>query len=125
MTKAKQETIQIATHLKTGDTVMIISGGNKKKNQLKGKTGKILRFVGKDRSRAVIEGLNIVTRHRRAAGPDKPAGKIKREAAVHVSKLMYYAEKAKKPVRLRHNRLADGTKVRGYLDPKSKEFVQI
>lgn len=109
--------------LKKGDTVMVISGGNGQSRANKGKTGKILRFVGDDR--VVVEGLNFVTRHRRAAGPNKPGGKVPHEAPIHVSNVMFYAEKLKKPVRIKHQTLSDGRKVRGFLDPKSKEFVQI
>ncbi len=114
--------------LKKGDMVMIIAGGNKKKKVLKGKTGKVLRFVGSDR--LVVEGLNFVTRHQRAAGPNKPAGKIQKEAPMHVSNVMYFVEKISKPVRLRYNFIEGGKdgkkrKVRGYIDPKSKQFVQI
>jgi large subunit ribosomal protein L24 len=111
--------------IRRGDSVMIITGGNSKnsKRVLKGQVGKVLRFVGEER--VVIEGLNMVTRHQRAAGPDKPAGKVQKEAPVHISNVMYYAEKIKRPVRLKHNKLADGTKVRGYIDSKTKKFEQI
>ncbi len=109
-------------NLKRGDTVMVIAGGNNQKRPNKGKTGKILRFVG---DRAVIEGLNFVSRHQRQSGPNKPSGKVPKEAPIHVSNLMFYAEKIQRPVRIKHKTLTDGTKVRGYLDPKSKEFVQI
>jgi large subunit ribosomal protein L24 len=113
------------THLRKGDLVIVISGGNKKTRPLKGKVGKILRFVGSDRAHAVVEGLNMITKHQKAKGPGKPAAKIQREAPMHVSRLMYYVEKIKRPVRLKHTVLTDGTKVRGYKDPQSKEFVQI
>lgn len=116
--------------LKAGDPVIVISGGNSKKRPLKGKVAKIVRFVGDNRDRVILEGLNLVTRHQRATGPDKPAGKIKKEASIHVSNVMYYVEKLKKAVRVRYNVLSDGKKVRGYYAPKgkegsAKEFVQI
>jgi large subunit ribosomal protein L24 len=109
--------------LRKGDLVIVIAGGNKSKRPNKGKTGKIQRFVGADR--VIVEGINLVTRHRRAAGPNKPAGKLRTEAAIHISDVMYYVDKLKTPVRLRHKMLEDGRKVRGYRDPKTAEFVQI
>ena len=109
--------------LRKGDTVMVISGGNKKTRPLKGKTGKILRFVGRDR--AIIEGLNLVTRHQKAKGPGKNAARVQKEAPLAVSRLMFYVEKIKRPVRLKHATLADGARVRGYKDPVSGEFIQI
>lgn len=127
MTTTKQTT-RSTRHLgrsaiRAGDTVMVIAGGTKGRRELKGKTGKVLRLVGKER--IVVEGLNILTKHQRAQGPKAAGGKITREAPIHISNVMYFVEKLSRPVRLRHKRLADGTKVRGYLDPKSKEFVQI
>ncbi|MBN8547805.1 MAG: 50S ribosomal protein L24 [Deltaproteobacteria bacterium] len=109
--------------LKKGDLVMVIAGGNAKKRPNIGKTGKIVRFVGAER--AVVEGVNFMTRHQRQTGPNKPSGKISTEASIHISNLMFYVEKIKLPVRLKHKTLADGKKVRGYLDKKTKEFVQI
>lgn len=111
--------------LRQGDTVMIIAGGNSKKRPLKGKTGKILRLTGEKGDRAILEGLNMMTRHQRALGPGKPAGKLQREAGIHLSNLMYYVEKLKRPVRLCSHQLADGRRVRGYKDPESKRFVEI
>lgn len=113
------------TLLKKGDKVMVIAGGNKKKRPIKGQTGKILRFVGKSREKAVVEGLNLVTRHTKAKGPGQQAGKILKEAPIHISRLMYFAEKANKPVRLCSSVLADGTKVRGYKQKEDKSFVQL
>lgn len=113
------------TLLRKGDPVMIIAGGNKKKRPIKGQVGKILRFVGTDRQRAIVEGLNLVVRHTRARGPNQQSGKVQKEAPIHVSRLMYFVEKAKRPVRLRSNVLEDGTKVRGYRNKGEKTFVQL
>jgi large subunit ribosomal protein L24 len=116
--------------LKAGDKVMVISGGNSKKRPIKDQVAKIVKFVGDKRDRVVLEGLNLVTRHQKATGPDKPAGKVKKEASVHVSNVMYYVEKLKKPVKLHMNVLADGKRVRGYFNTEgksktNKEFVQV
>lgn len=113
------------TKLKVGDQVMVIAGGHEKKRPNKGKIGKILRFVGEDRDRVVVEGLNFGARHRKATKVGEQGGKVPFEMPIHVSNVMYYVEKAKKPVRLCSKTLADGTKVRGYKDPQTKEFVQI
>ncbi len=109
--------------IKKGDTVMVIAGGNGTTRANKGKTGKVLKFMGANR--VIVEGLNMMTKHQRAQGPDKPAGKIQREASLHVSNVMFYVEKLKRPVRLKSKILADGKKVRGYLNPESKAFEEI
>ena len=118
--------------LKKGDMVMVIGGGNGHKRPIKGRVGRILGFGGEKLDRVLVEGVNMVTRHKRQSGPGKPAGKIQKEASIHISKVMYYVEKLNKPVRLRHRFLEDGTKVRGYFEPGSDrsgkdggKFVQI
>lgn len=126
--KAEATAKDHTTALRRGDTVMIISGGNKETKPLKGKVGKILRFVGSER--VVVEGLNMVTRHTRAAGPDKPSGKIQKEAPVHISNVMYYVEKLKRPVRLKAKFVETATKgkmrkVRGFMNPQTKSFEEI
>jgi large subunit ribosomal protein L24 len=123
--KAKKEIQAKPTLLKKGDTVMVIAGGNKKTNAIKGQTGKIVSFVGSDRQRAIVEGLNLVVRHTKAKTVGEKSGKIKKEAPINVSRLMYFADKINKPVRLCTSVLADGKKVRGYKDKESKSFVQI
>lgn len=113
------------TKLKRGDRVVVISGGNSKVRPIKGKIGTIKSIIGENRERAIVEGLNIVTRHQRAKGPGKPAGKVPMEAPIHVSRLMYYVDKLNQPVKLMRKVLEDGEKVRGYRHPESGEFVQI
>jgi len=119
MTLAKR----IKTSLKVGDTVMVIAGGSGDKRNNKGKKGKILKFVGKDR--VIVEGVNFTVKHQKATSANKPAERIVKEGPIHISNVMYYAEKANRPVRLCKKVLADGTKVRGYMDRQTKEFVQI
>ncbi len=121
----KLGTLMQKTALKTGDTVMIIAGGNKLKRENKGKVGKIKAFAGKKKDRAIIEGLNYHSKHRKQLSTDKPAGKIPVEGSIHISNLMLYVDKIKKPVRVKFKFLDDGKKVRGYLDPESKSFVQV
>ena len=53
-----------------------------------------------------------LTSRQRAAAPNRQAGKIQKEGSIHVSNVMFYAEKIKRPVRLKHRALADGKKVR-------------
>lgn len=113
------------TQIKKGDLVMVISGGHKEKRPIKGKVGRVLGFVGDKGDRVIVEGLNLFVRHKRAQGPDRSSEIVRKEGSIHISNVMFYAEKIKKPVRIKHALLADGKKVRGYTDPESKEFVQI
>ena len=116
---------KISSKLRIGDTVMVIAGGNKDKRPNKGKVGKILRFVGKDKSRVVVEGVNFVTKHQKAKTPGAQSAKVQIEASIATSNVMYYVEKLKKPVRLKISVRTDGKKVRGYIDPATKEFTEV
>ncbi len=124
-TKKADKVEKIATALKKGDTVMVISGGNKQKRPLKGQVAKIKAIVGDKGDRVILEGLNLYTRHKKATAPGEEGGKVQVEKSVHISNVMYYVEKLKKPVRLCKSTSADGKKVRGYKDPSSKKFVQL
>ena len=124
-TKKTEKVEKVATALKKGDTVMVIAGGNKQKRPLKGQVAKIKAIVGDKGDRVILEGLNLYTRHKKATTPGEEGGKVQVEKSVHISNVMYYVEKLKKPVRLSKSTLADGKKVRGYKDPSSKKFVQL
>ena len=111
--------------LKVGDPVMVIAGGNPQRGRvLKGQTGKILRFLPK-KDRVVVQGLNMIKRHKRGVRPGEPSGIIQKEGSLHISNLMYFSEALKKPVRLRSQRLEDGKKVRGFTHPEKKTFEQV
>jgi ribosomal protein L24 len=115
---------KITTSLKVGDTLMIISGGNSKTNVLKGEIGKLKAFAGKNCDRVIIDGLNKRDRFRKATKPGEEGRVEKIECSIHISNVMFFSEKFNKPVRLKSKKLNDGTKVRGYLSPENKEFLQ-
>jgi len=113
------------TLLKVGDTVMVMSGGNKKKGKtLKGQVGAIKAIRPKS-SRVVVEGLNLVKKHKRAANSQEESGILTREGALHISNLMYYSASHKRPFRLKTMVQADGAKVRGFINPETKAFEAI
>lgn len=116
---------RVSTTLKKGDTVMVVAGGNKHKRPIKGQVAKIKAIVGQKGDRVILEGLNLFVKNVRAQGPGQEGGKVTVEGSMHISNVQFYAEKLKKPVRLVKNVLADGTKVRGYRDPVTKEFVPV
>ena len=68
-------------HIKTGDTVMVIAG------TAKGKSGRVIRMIPKQH-RAVIEGLNLVTKHQKPSATSPQGGIVKMEAPIHLSNLM-------------------------------------
>ena len=117
------KTRKTITELRRGDQVMVIAGGNKSKRPNKGQVGQVLQIMSSDR--ILVEGVNRVTKHQRQTGPDKPGGKVSMEAPLHISNVMYYSEKLKRPVRLKSRRDENGKSVRGFVNPETKEFEQI
>lgn len=104
---------------------MVIAGGNQKKQKImKGQVGKVLKFLPKTK-RIIVEGINMIKRHKRATSPNESSGIIQKEGSIHISNVMFYSESLKRPVRLKFRTLKDGRKVRGYLNPATKSFEQI
>lgn len=68
-------------HIKKGDTVKILSGADN------GKTGKIT-SVDREKGRAFVEGINMVSKHTKPSAANPQGGIVKREASVHISNLM-------------------------------------
>ncbi len=93
-------------HVKTGDTVMVVSGKDK------GQTGTIRR-VFKDRGKVLVEGVNKV---KKATKPNPmfgiQGGLVERETPIHASKVMLYCLQCNKPTRIKMESLADNRKTR-------------
>jgi len=102
-------------HVKTGDTVLVISGNEK------GKKGKILKMLT-DKQRAIVEGLNIVKKHIKPSAQNPQGGIIKKEAGIHISNLMLIDPKTGEPTRIGRRRNEKG-KLQRY-SKKTKEFIQ-
>ena len=68
-------------HIKKGDTVKVLSGADN------GKTGKIT-SVDREKGRAFVEGVNMVSKHTKPSAANPQGGIVKREASVHISNLM-------------------------------------
>ena len=92
--------------IKKGDNVEVMSGKDA------GKRGRVLR-VDRDRSRIVIEGVNMIKRHTRP-NPQKKiqGGIVEREAAIHTSNVMVVSPDSGRPTRVGYKILDDGRKVR-------------
>ena len=67
-------------HIKKGDTVMVISGNSK------GQQGRVL-LVDKENNKAIVEGVNMVSKHTKPNNDNPKGGIIKKEAMIHISNL--------------------------------------
>lgn len=90
--------------LKVGDLVQVITGDDK------GKQGTITKLI-KDEDRAVVEGINLRTKHQKPNGRNQEGGKITQEAPIQMSNLALIDPETKKPTRVRFQE-KDGKKVR-------------
>jgi len=77
-------------HIRKGDTVKVLSGDDK--------NGKVLEILA-SKSRVLVEGINIITKHQKPSA-GKPEGGIKKiEGGVHISNLMLVDPASGKPTR--------------------------
>ena len=67
--------------IKSGDTVRVIAGDHK------GSEGKILQII-KDKERAIVEGVNMVSKHTKPSAQSPQGGIVKKEASLHISNVM-------------------------------------
>ncbi|NLS85708.1 MAG: 50S ribosomal protein L24 [Ruminococcaceae bacterium] len=92
-------------HVKTGDTVMVISGKSC------GQSGKVLQ-VSPSEDKVIVEGQNMVTKHVKPRRQGEQGGIVKAEGAMYASKVMPVCPKCGKATRVGHAVNSDGKKVR-------------
>jgi len=102
-------------HIKKGDTVFIKAGDDK------GKTGRVLDVLIKDK-RAIVEGVNMVSKHTKPNAASPQGGIVKKEAAIHISNLNVVDSKTGKPTRISRKLNAAGDLVR--FSKKSGEEIK-
>ncbi len=73
--------MQKKLHIKKGDNVMVITG------ESKGQQGRVL-FVDPKKLRAIVEGINMVSKHQKPNADNPKGGIVKKEAPIHISNLM-------------------------------------
>jgi large subunit ribosomal protein L24 len=102
-------------HIRKGDTVKVLSGDDKNK------TGKVLEILTA-KSRAIVEGINIITKHQKPSA-GKPEGGIKKiEGGVHISNLMVVDPASGKATRT-GRKLDEKGKLQRY-SKKTGEFIK-
>ena len=96
---------KVRMHVKSGDTVQVISGKDK------GKVGEVVKALPRG-SQVVVKGVNIRTRHLKPSQDGESGQIVTEEAPIHSSKVMLYSEKQKVASRVGHTFTEDGRKVR-------------
>ena len=102
----------MATRIKKNDTVIIKTGKDK------GKEGKVILVL---KNTAIVEGINIATRHVKAGTGAKETGFVQKELPIHVSNLIFKDSDSGKSGRVKIEKLSDGTSSRVVVESKKSE----
>jgi large subunit ribosomal protein L24 len=95
----------MAAKIKKGDRVHVLAGRDR------GKRGEVLAVMPSE-GRALVQGVNLVKRHQKPQGMNRPGGIQEKEAPIHLSNLALVDPKTDKPTRVGFRVLEDGKKVR-------------
>jgi len=106
--------MQKKLHIKKGDTVTVIAG------ESKGQKGRVLE-VDRDKNKALVEGVNLVSKHTKPNSKAQQGGNIKKEAPVHISNLMAIDPASGKPTRV-GRRLNEKNKLVRYAKKSGEEI---
>jgi large subunit ribosomal protein L24 len=85
--------MQKKLHIRKGDTVFVNTG------EYKGQQGRVLEVIRKT-NKAIVEGINLVSRHTKPNAKNPQGGILKKEAPVHISNLMLIDPSTGKPTRI-------------------------
>lgn len=88
-------------HIKKGDTVFVNAGNDR------GKTGRVL-MVDTKKERAIVEGMNMVTRRTKPTAQHPQGGMVRKEASIHISNLNPLDPKTGVPTRVGRKRNDEG-----------------
>ena len=97
--------MQKKLHIKKGDTVFVNSG------ESKGQQGRVLEVIRKS-DRAIVEGINMVSKSTKPNAKSPQGGILKKEASVHISNLMVVDPATGKPTRIGRKANGEGRLVR-------------
>jgi large subunit ribosomal protein L24 len=101
-------------HIKRGDTVYVNCG------VYKGQQGRVLEVIMKNDT-AIVEGINMVSKHTKPNAQYPQGGIIKKEAPIHVSNLMLMDGSSGEPTRI-GRRLNDNDKLVRYSKKSGEEI---
>lgn len=101
-------------HIKKGDNVIVNAGEDK------GKTGRVLEVLVK-KNRAIVEGINMVSKSQKPSAENPQGGIVKQEAPIHLSNLNPVDPKTGKATRIGRKINEAGVKVR--FAKKSQEEI--
>lgn len=102
-------------HIRKDDTVFIIAGN------YKGKKGKVL-TIYPEKNKAIVEGINMITKHVKPSAQNTEGGRIQQEAPIHISNLMLVDPATGEPTKIGRKR-DDNGKMQRY-SKKTGEIIK-
>ena len=107
--------MQKKLHIKKGDMVVVLAGNDK------GREGRVLEVI-REKSRAIVEGVNMITKHTKPNSKHPQGGRIEKEAPVHISNLMVVDPKTGKATRIGRKVNTDTGKLVRYSKKSGEEI---
>ena len=108
--------MNVKMKIKKGDTVKVISGNDR------GSEGRVLEVIP-EKNTAIVEGVNIISKHSRPTAKNSKGGIVKREAPINISNLML-VDKSGNVTRVGRMVKEDGSIVRYSKKSKDKEEIK-
>jgi len=99
--------------IKSGDTVVVTAGDHK------GSEGRVM-TVFLDKNKAIVEGVNMVSKHEKPSANNPQGGIVEKEAPIHISNLSLIDPKSGEPTRVGY-KMEDGKKIR--FSKKSNQVI--
>jgi large subunit ribosomal protein L24 len=106
--------MQTKFHIKKGDTVIVIAG------EYRSRQGRVLEVI-RNKNKAIVEGINLVSKHTKPNAKSPQGGILKKEAPVHISNLMLIDPKSGEKTRI-GRRLNDDKKLVRYAKKSGEEI---
>ena len=101
-------------HIKKGDVVIVNSG------EYKGQQGRVLEII-REKDRAIVEGVNMVSKHTKPNAQNPQGGITRQEAPVHISNLNLVDPSSGEPTRI-GRKLNDKNKLVRYAKKSGEEI---
>jgi len=69
-------------------------------------------FIDRTKGKVIVEGVNMIRRHSKPSQQNPQGGVVEKEAPIPISNVLLVSPRLNRGVRVRHQRLEDGTRVR-------------
>jgi large subunit ribosomal protein L24 len=93
-------------NIRKGDSVVVTTGDDKDLTK-----PRIVKEVLTEKSKVIVEGVNIITKHTKPSAQNTKGGIVKKEAPIHISNVMLWDATAKAPSKMKRERV-EGKSVR-------------